>query len=370
MRARTVRPAAVVQVARRIGSTLNARNRVTRLGPVVTRILILSARPCLGATRRDEVVDDVVAEVFGALRDELGYDVAHAEAATAAEIERAVRARRPTVVFNLCESLEGESRFESVVPVLLDQLGVAYTGSPGDALRTCVHKFEANEVLRRAGVRVPFTRRVGSASDVRALPLPAIVKPDHEDGSVGIDAGSIVRDLDAARARVRALIDELAQPVVVQSYVEGREISVSFVADRGLRALPLGEIAFDADVEGCPSILTYAAKWDEGSADYVGTRPVSAALSPQTSRKLVATARAAFEALGLRDYGRVDLRVDPRGDPWVIDVNPNCDLGHEGALMRAGRRAGLDRAGVLARIVRAALARAARRASSAIGATA
>lgn len=358
-----------------------------RLRAVVTRILILSARPPVSATehaahvdrarepRLDVVVDDVVAEVFGALRDELGYAVAHAEVATASEIERAVRAHRPTVVFNLCESLEGESRFESVVPVLLEQLGVACTGSPGDALRTCLHKFEANEVLRRAGVRVPFTRRVAHADEVHAIPLPAIVKPDREDGSVGIDGGSVVRDLHAARARVRTLVSALSQPVVIQGYVEGREISVSFLdaatgeAPRP-RALPLGEIAFDTDVAGCPSILTYAAKWHVDSVDFVGTRPVSAALSPTATRKIVAAARAAYDALGLRDYGRVDLRVDPRGEPWVIDVNPNCDLGHEGALMRAGRRAGLDRAGVLARIVRAALARAVRRASIAVGASA
>ncbi len=331
----------------------------------MTRILILSSSTSTvaalsgvaGDARPDACVDDVIAELYGTLAGELGYEVAHAEVGSAAELERAVRTFRPTVAFNLCESLEGESRFESVVPVLLRRLGVAFTGSPADALRTCLHKYESNEVLRRAGVRVPFTRRLLSSGELVALPLPAIVKPDREDGSVGIDATSIVHDLPAARARVDALIEELHQPVVVQEYVAGREISVSFLGYPAPRVLPLGEISFDTSVEGGPEILTYAAKWHPESVDFVTTKPVAAAVAPTEMRKLAACARRAFTALGLRDYGRVDLRVDAAGEPWVIDVNPNCDLSHEGGFMRAARRAGLDRAETLSLIVRGALLR-------------
>jgi D-alanine-D-alanine ligase len=332
----------------------------------VTRILILSSSTAnvgalagvAGEARPDACVDDVIAELYGTLASELGYDVAHGEVGTASELERAVRTFRPKVVFNLCESLEGESRFESVVPVMLERLGVAFTGSPADALRTCLHKFEANELLRRAGVRVPFTKRVTASHELVALPLPAIVKPDREDGSVGIDATSIVHDLAAARARIDALVNELAQPVVVQEYVSGREISVSFLGYPDPRVLPLGEIAFDTSVEGSPEILTYAAKWHPDSVDFVTTKPVAAALSPTDMRKLAACGRRAFAALGLRDYGRVDLRVDDAGEPWVIDVNPNCDLSHDGGFMRASRRAGLDRCETLSLIVRGALRRA------------
>lgn len=314
-----------------------------------------------GSARADVVVDDIVATILATLGDELGYRVAHAEVSCSDEIARAVRRHRPTLVFNLCESLAGDSRQEPFVPIVLEALGVAYTGSPGHALRTCLHKFEANECLRRSGVRVPETQRVLRGRELRPIAMPAIVKPDHEDGSVGIDATSVVSDLDAARARIDALGAELggsAPSIVVQQYIEGREISVSFLGDPAPRPLPLGEISFASSVEGCPSILTYASKWEPTSIDYVTTRPVSAAVDPRSARRIIATARGAFVALGLRDYGRVDMRVDPAGDPWVIDVNPNCDLGEEGALMRAGRRAGLDRAAVLGTIVRGALGRA------------
>ena len=306
----------------------------------------------------DAVVDDVVSELYTTLSSELGYDVVHAAVATASEIEHAVRSANPTIVFNLCESLAGTSRGEATVPNVLERLGVAYTGSACAALRTCLQKLDCNEALERSGVPVPYTRRVSCGSELGTIPIPAIVKPDREDGSVGIDATSVVRELDAARARVDALVAELGQPAVVQEYVDGREISVSFLGYPEPRALSPGEIAFDSSIEGSPPILTYAAKWYPESVDYVATRPVPAAVEPTSARRIVAVARRAFEALGLRDYGRVDMRVDDHGSPRVIDVNPNCDLGHEGAFMRAARRSGLDRAETLSILVRGAFLRA------------
>lgn len=323
----------------------------------MSRVLILSAAVASDAPP-DACIDDVIGEVFTCLREELGYDVAHAAVATIGDVERAVRLARPTVVFNLCESLGGQSRGEAVVPMVLERLGVPYTGSPGGTLRTCLEKFDCNDALRRAGVPVPYSRRVTSALELVAIPLPAIVKPDREDGSVGIDAASIVHDLAAARARVDVVVREMQQPVVVQEYIAGREISVSFLGYPAPRPLSPGEIWFDRSVAGSPPILTYASKWHPESVDFLATKPVPAAIEPTSVRHVLATARRAFLALGLRDYGRVDLRIGPRG-PRVIDVNPNCDLGHEGAYMRAARRSGLARAETLSLLLRGAFTRAA-----------
>lgn len=323
----------------------------------MSRVLILSAAADPNAPP-DVVIDDVISELYGTLSNELGYAVAHAAVANPAEIEHAVRSANPTVVLNLCESLAGTSRGEAAVPNILERLGVAYTGSACDALRTCLQKLDCNVALERAGVPVPYTRRVASGCELSAMPLPAIVKPDREDGSVGIDSTSIVHDLEAARARVDEVVRELGQPAVVQEYVEGREISVSFLGYPTPRALSPGEIAFDTTVEGGPPILTYAAKWHPESVDFVTTRPVPAAVEPTSARRIVSVARRAFDALGLRDYGRIDMRVDAAGVPRVIDVNPNCDLGHEGAFMRAARRSGLDRAETLSILLRGAFLRA------------
>lgn len=326
-----------------------------------TRVLLLSAQDPHG--RPDTDVGDVTAGIAAALAAQAGVDVTHAEVSTTAEVERAVRSSRPIAVFNFCEALAGESSREPLVPMVLERLGVAFTGSPTAALRTCLDKWESSEQLRRAGVRVPRTLRFASAEEVPAdVPLPAIVKPSREDGSVGIDAGAVVRDFAALRERVAYVLATVGGPVVAQEYVEGRELAISLLGDPEPRVLPLGEIAFDRELlaaVGVPQILTYASKWVPDTVEYAATKSVTAATPPQLAMRLAATGRRAFDALGLRDYGRVDVRVDARGEPWVIDVNPNCDLSRDGGFAKAAKRAGLDYEALIGIILRGALARAA-----------
>lgn len=321
------------------------------------RILLLSARDPLG--RPDTSVDDVTDDLFVALSEQPGLDVVQAEVGTAAEVERAVRQFRPDAVFNFCEALAGESRLEPVVPLVLERMGVAFTGSPSAALRTCLDKFETNEALRRGGVPVPMTVRVtrpGADLDVR---FPVIVKPEREDGSVGIDETSVVSDHAALHARIDALLATVG-PVVVQEYVEGREVACALLGFPEPKVLPLGEIAFDEALREAdmPNILTYASKWDPESVAYEATRSVTAAVEPVLASRLVGVARRAFDLLGLRDYGRVDLRISAAGQPFVIDVNPNCDVSRDGGFMRAARREGLGYGEAVATILRCALARA------------
>ncbi len=122
--------------------------------------------------------------------------------------------------------------------------------------------------------------------------------------------------------------------------------------------LPLREIDFAAMPADRPRIVSYAAKWDEGHVDYAGTKAVALAdASPALVERVAGTARAAYRALGLRDYGRVDVRVDGSGRPWVIDVNPNCDVSPDAGLARAAAAAGMDYPAMIGAIVDAALGR-------------
>jgi D-alanine-D-alanine ligase len=91
-----------------------------------------------------------------------------------------------------------------------------------------------------------------------------------------------------------------------------------------------------------PNIVSYAAKWDQRHVDYAGTKPVPMKnVSPELEAAIVRTAIDAYRALELRDYGRVDLRVDAGGTPWVIDVNPNCDISPDAGFARSARAAGI-----------------------------
>ncbi|MBX3201349.1 MAG: ATP-grasp domain-containing protein, partial [Labilithrix sp.] len=254
------------------------------------------------APRPDTDLASVSRELVSSLRRGR-WEVVHAPIASLDDVETAVSGLHPDVVFNACEAVGGNSSDEPLVPLLLEQLGVAFTGSSARCLRLCLDKSAASGALARAGVPVPPTYRVGAAVPASAFPL--IVKPEREDGSVGIDADSVVHD-DVSLARKVAALAADDRPAIVQGYVEGREISVSLLGGANGRVLSPGEIVYDDRAfAGRARILTYASKWLETSVDYVSTRSVEAALSPELLQRLAAHARRAAAALGMRDYGRI-----------------------------------------------------------------
>jgi D-alanine-D-alanine ligase len=143
-------------------------------------------------------------------------------------------------------------------------------------------------VLRAAGVPVPEAVCL-STPDVTsvALPFPLIVKPSREDASVGITSQSVVHDRVELGRQVAAVIARYRQPALVEQYIEGREIYVSMLGrqDGGVDLLPLHEIDFSEMPAGQPRIVSYAAKWEETSPEYRGTKPVRCAPLPETSRR-------------------------------------------------------------------------------------
>ena len=183
------------------------------------------------------------------------------------------------------------------------------------------------------------------------------MKPEREDGSKCITRRSVVRSRRRLREQVAEVVETCRQPAVVQRYVDGREFAVSLLGWPVPRVLPLGEILFGDLPKGHPHILTYASKWRPDTIESISTPSVAAVLRPRELRKIAAAGRRAFEVLGLRDYGRVDVRIDDRGDPYVIDVNPNCDLSTDGGFARAAERAGMTYAQLIWEILRGAIRR-------------
>jgi D-alanine-D-alanine ligase len=267
-----------------------------------------------------------------------------------------ITAFAPDVVFNLCESLSGDARFEPLLPMLLERAGIPYTGSPPLALGLALHKFKAKAVLRAAGVPTPEAVLLAEP-DVSGvtLPFPLFVKPSREDASTGISSQSMVRDRAELGRQVAAVIARYHQPALVERYIEGREIYVSMLGrqDGGIDLLPLHEIDFSEMPAGRPHIVSFEAKWDETSPEYRGTKPVRCAgLSAEVEARIATVARGGFAAMELRDYGRLDIRLAADGTPFIIDVNPNCDLSEDsGGFARAGRAAGLGYDEIVRRIV-------------------
>jgi D-alanine-D-alanine ligase len=271
--------------------------------------------------------------------------------AVVAELERL----RPTLVFNLCESLGGDARHEALLPALLDLAGLAYTGSGPQSLGIALRKDLTKRLLRASGVSTPEAVRPDDA----ALPFPLIVKPTREDASVGISRLSVVHDHAQLAARVAVIERELGQPALVERYIQGRELYVSLLgAPDEPEALPMHEVDFSEMPDDRPHIVTYEGKWEPSSAEYRGTQSVRARpLEDAVRRRCEQVAKAAFRALELRDYARVDLRLAEDGTPYVIDVNPNCDLSDGAGVSRAASFGGLSYPDLIERICAAALAR-------------
>lgn len=314
------------------------------------RVLLLSPRE--RAPRPDTDLRALTGELFVELRACPGLAVVHEAVGDLLGVERAVRRHHPDVVFNACESLDGRSDTEPLVPLLLEHLDVPFTGSSAAGLERCLRKAVTSTLLRQAGVPVP---RAYEPDGVPSSAYPVIVKPEREDGSVGIGDDSVARDA-AELQRALAKLISAGRPAMVQEYVEGREIAVAFLGWPKPTVLPPGEIEFS----GGARILTYASKWDPSSEAYGATRAVAARLSPPLLERLSSLALRAARALDIRDYGRVDFRIDASGEPRAIDVNPNCDLALDGGFVRAARRAGLSRSDVLTTILAGAAYRARR----------
>jgi D-alanine-D-alanine ligase len=193
------------------------------------------------------------------------------------------------------------------------------------------------------------------------LGFPLIVKPTREDASVGISSASVVRDEAALRERIRHVLQHYSQPALVEQYIEGREVYVSLLGRVGERPqiFPFFEIDFSDMPADRPKIVSFEGKWVEDSVEYKGTRPVRCeGLTAEVRDRVAATALAAFEAMELRDYARMDVRLTAEGTPYVIDVNPNCDLSDlAGGFSKAARAGGLSYKDVILRLVALASSR-------------
>ena len=274
------------------------------------------------------------------------------------DVVRQLQASKVDLVFNLCESMNGDSRNEPTATGVLDLFGIPYTGSDTLALGSCLHKNRAKAILHGCEVPTPRHLLLSTEADLaspvlRTLTYPWVLKLVHEDASVGIEADNVAKNVDDLIKRARYMMQEWKQPVLAEAYVAGREINVTLLgSDDDVEILPLHEIDFSSMPPERPRIVSYAAKWDEAHVDYVGTKPVPVRnLSPEATAAACAAAKAAYAALGLRDYGRVDLRLDAEDRPFVIDINPNCDISPDAGVARSAKVAGMSYSQLLARIV-------------------
>lgn len=267
---------------------------------------------------------------------------------------------RPDVVFNLCESVYGDACLEMNIPALLDLLRIPYTGSSPLTLGLCQDKGKVKDILSSQGILTPrykiFDREVGS---LKGNVFPIIVKPLHEDGSLGISKESVVHNDEALKRQIRYVIEKYRQPALVEEYIEGRELNVGLMETNGkVGALPISEIDYSEFPEGIPRICGYEAKWVQESIEYQKSKPICPAPLEWVMQKRVEhLAIKAFKLFGCRDYARVDMRIDRDGKIYILEVNPNPDISPPSGMARAIRIQGMTYSEFIGKVIEKALTR-------------
>jgi len=275
------------------------------------------------------------------------------------QFQRKLRRLAPDVVFNQYDDVVHGAIYEMRFPALVRMMGFPITGSPALAVGLTRYKHMTASLLQGAGIRTPpCTELLEKLKDIdrRKWHFPLIVQPSQEDAGMGLDRRSVVHSKKALREKVREILRDYKQPVLVQGFLPGREFNVGIVGGRQPRVMPLAEVDYSQLPQEIPPIMSYAAKWIETSEEYGKTSVICpAVVEPELAREIVAVALRAFRAVGAWGYGRVDIRLDDNGRPCVLEVNCNACLEEGHGLARQAERAGISYARLLQMVVKAAL---------------
>jgi D-alanine-D-alanine ligase len=268
--------------------------------------------------------------------------------------------RGPDLVFNLMETFGNDQLGAAAVAGLLHLLRIPHTGGGPGEVYLQEDKALTKKLLAFDHILYPdfavFSKDANLETGGR-LRLPLFVKPLRMDASIGIGGKSLVRTVTDMMRRVQEIHEKVNDSALVEEYIEGREFYVGVLGNQQPRAFPPIEMDFSELPEGKPHVLDAKAKWDEKSAEYKGTKAVVANIPDALRAKLQDVALAAYRALRVRDYGRIDLRLTEAGEVYVIEVNASCYLEQTGEFVVAAQAAGLDYPALINRIVELAVER-------------
>ena len=227
-----------------------------------------------GERLSEESVAEMANQVHGAVKT-LGYDP------TLIPLQRSlvnfigrVRELNLDVLVNLCEGFFGRPQWESNIAAVFELLGMSFTGSDSKTLALCQDKYRAKAVLSACGLPTAPSQLVTEPGQAPEIRLPAIIKPNSEDASLGITPDSVVRDAEAFDVQTRLVLEKYNQPALAEEFIDGREFNVAVYENAKPEALPVSELDFSAMPGSTPHILSYAAKWFEDHALYTASPPV------------------------------------------------------------------------------------------------
>jgi len=264
------------------------------------------------------------------------------------------------LIFNLVESFAGDDSFDTNVAAYLELLGRRFTGTGSHGLYLAQDKALAKKIFAFHGIHTPYFATVyrGRTEHSHDIEFPVIVKPAREDGSIGIQFGAVCGSIKELMDRIDYIHAQFDSPALIEEYIEGRELYVGVIGNAEPEALPVIELDLSQLPEGLPKIAGSEVKWEEGTEAYEKTKPffpedLDEAVLTQLREKAV----QAYQALQLRDYGRIDFRLAVDGTLHVLEVNPNPYLLSSAEFSMAAKQSGRKYADLVGEIVESALTR-------------
>lgn len=294
-------------------------------------------------------------DVVATLR-EMGHEVAVlGVVGELAAIRDAIATHRPHVAFNLLEEFDGVALYDQHVVSYLELMKQPYTGCNPRGLLLARDKALSKKLLAYHRIRVPsFTvfprRRV--IRRPRRLAFPLFVKSVNEEASLGISRASLVRDEAKLRDRVAFVHESIGTDAIAEEYIEGRELYVGMLGNQRLTTFPIWEMHFRNVPEDAPRFATGRVKWDVAYQKRWGIETAAAeGLDPALARRIARICRRAYRILDLSGYGRMDLRLREDGAVFLLEANPNPQIGYGEDFAESAEVGGLDYDRLLQRIL-------------------
>lgn len=258
------------------------------------------------------------------------------------------------IVFNICEGFRGRNR-ESEVPIILEMHGIPFVGADALTLGVTLDKVVAKKCFRADGVPTAGFFRAYLGDDLKklnTLSYPLIVKTSQEGTSKGLTAASRVQTFEELKKQVDIINTVYKQPALVEEFISGTEFTVPVIGNKNPQAMPVVQYKMNGSLNLGDNFYTYQHVVEK-SVEYL----CPAQIPQELAVKLQRIAIAAYKSVDCRDFGRVDFRVDKKGNPYVLEINPLPNLSEEEVFGLFPKHIGSTYAKVLNGIVDLALER-------------
>jgi D-alanine-D-alanine ligase len=295
----------------------------------------------------------VVIDIIVSSLEELGYKVVRI--GNAQQLLEQIDNLSVDIVFNLAEGLVGRNR-ESQVPILLEMKGIPYVGSDALTLGLTLDKIMAKKIFISEGIPTPRFVEIANTKLIEAnmdhLRFPLIVKPRNEGSSKGLDDSARVTNIKELKKRVRYILHTYEQPALVEEFISGTEFTVGIIGNKRPQVLPIVQVQIEGRLDLQDMFYTFARI---ASDKIVYVCPPK--ISKRLYNKIADYALKAYKAVECRDFGRVDFRVDYKGNPYVLEVNPLPSLSVEDIFMTTAKVMKISFSQMIDKIIKAALKR-------------